>query len=145
MRILQKPETARAAADRLSDRSSRRGDCVAAIIAAGIIPGGLEMMDQPAIHAAEDFVHAGYPLDAEALLIVELDGPAAEVDHLIGVVERDRRASTAQPTIRVSQSEAERARLLGRPQGRLPGRRPHLARLSTAWTARSRAARCPTC
>ena len=50
-------------------------DCVARIIAAGIIPGGLEMMDKPAIHAAEDFVHAGYPLDVEALLIIELDGP----------------------------------------------------------------------
>ena len=50
------------------------------------------MMDRPAIHAAEDFVHAGYPLDVEALLIVELDGPAAEVDHLIGEVERLARA-----------------------------------------------------
>jgi glycolate oxidase len=48
---------------------------VADIIGAGIIPGGMEMMDRPAIHAAEDFVHAGYPLDVEALLIVELDGP----------------------------------------------------------------------
>ena len=47
----------------------------------------MEMMDKPAIHAAEDFVHAGYPLDVEALLIVELDGPEAEVDHLIGEVE----------------------------------------------------------
>jgi glycolate oxidase len=54
-----------------------------AIIAAGIIPGGMEMMDRPAIHAAEAFVHAGYPLDVEALLIVELDGPAVEVDLLI--------------------------------------------------------------
>ena len=63
------------------------GDCVAAIIGAGIIPGGMEMMDRPAIQAAEDFVHAGYPLDVEALLIVELDGCAAEVDHLIAAVE----------------------------------------------------------
>ena len=45
------------------------------IIGAGIIPGGMEMMDRPAIHAVEEFVHAGYPLDVEALLIVELDGP----------------------------------------------------------------------
>ena len=57
------------------------------IIGAGIIPGGMEMMDRPAIHAVEEFVHAGYPLDVEALLIVELDGPRAEVDHLIERVE----------------------------------------------------------
>src|ERR1700687_2827747 len=63
------------------------GDCVAKIIAAGIIPAGMEMMDRPAIHAAEAFVNAGYPLDAQALLIVELDGCAPEVDHLIALVE----------------------------------------------------------
>jgi len=83
------------------------GDCVAAIIGAGIIPGGMEMMDRPAIHAAEAFVNAGYPRDAEALLIVELDGPEAEVDHLIARVEeiaRDNRATS----LRISNSEAER-------------------------------------
>ena len=65
------------------------------------------MMDKPAIHAAEEFVHAGYPLDVEALLIVELDGPQAEVDHLIARVEaiaRDCRAVTC----KVSTSEQER-------------------------------------
>ena len=64
-------------------------------------------MDRPAIHAVEEFVHAGYPLDVEALLIVELDGPQAEVDHLIARVEAiatDCRAMTC----RVSSSEAER-------------------------------------
>ncbi len=50
------------------------------------------MMDRPAIHAAEEFVHAGYPLDVEALLIVELDGPAAEVDHLLERVAAIARA-----------------------------------------------------
>jgi glycolate oxidase len=83
------------------------GNCVAAIIGAGIIPGGMEMMDRPAVNAAEDFVGAGYPRDAEALLITELDGPQVEVDHLIAVVEgiaRDNRAKS----IRVSRSEAER-------------------------------------
>jgi glycolate oxidase len=64
-------------------------------------------MDKPAIHAAEDFVHAGYPREAEALLIVELDGPEAEVDHLIGQVSEIARANGAD-TIRASQSEAER-------------------------------------
>jgi glycolate oxidase len=82
VRILRKPETARALL--LGFQSSEAaGDCVAAIIGAGIIPAGMEMMDRPAIHAAEDFVQAGYPRNVEALLIVELDGPEAEVDDLI--------------------------------------------------------------
>src|SRR3546814_7602161 len=67
----------------------------------------MEMMDRPSIHAAEDFGHAGYPRDVEALLIVELDGPQAEVDHLIGEVSGIGAAKGA-VTSRVSQSEAER-------------------------------------
>src|SRR5438477_2711603 len=82
VRILRRPATARALLVGFPSNESA-GDCVAAIIDAGIIPGGMEMMDKPAIHAAEAFVKAGYPLDVEALLIVELDGPAVEVDHLI--------------------------------------------------------------
>src|SRR5690606_21000010 len=85
VRILKAPETARAVLLGFPSNETG-GDCVAAIIGAGIIPGGLEMMDKPAIHAAEDFVHAGYPRDVEALLIVELDGPEAEVDHLLARV-----------------------------------------------------------
>jgi glycolate oxidase len=87
--------------------SEAGGQCVADIIAAGIIPGGMEMMDRPAIHAAEAFVHADYPLDVEALLIVELDGCAPEVDHLIGVVEQLASKNGA-VTSRVSKNEAER-------------------------------------
>src|SRR5438477_6213847 len=86
VRILQRPETARAVLIGFAS-SEEAGDCVAKIIGAGIIPGGMEMMDRPAIHATEAFVHAGYPLDVEALLIVELDGPRAEVDHLLERVE----------------------------------------------------------
>ena len=82
VRILQKPQSARAVLLGFPS-SEAAGDCVAAIIAAGIIPGGMEMMDKPAIHAAEAFVKAGYPLDVEALLIVELDGPPAELDELL--------------------------------------------------------------
>src|SRR5262249_15915977 len=82
VRILKKPETARAVLLGFPT-SEAAGDCVAKIIGAGIIPGGMEMMDRPAIQAAEEFVHAGYPLDVDALLIVELDGPQAEVDHLL--------------------------------------------------------------
>jgi len=106
VRILKKPATARAVLIGFPSNESA-GDCVAAIIGAGIIPGGMEMMDKPAIHAAEDFVHAGYPLDVEALLIVELDGCAAEVDHLIARVEEIARGCSA-VSCRVSQSESER-------------------------------------
>ncbi|MBD0413062.1 FAD-linked oxidase C-terminal domain-containing protein [Oryzicola mucosus] len=106
VRILKKPETARALLIGFPT-SEEGGQCVADIIAAGIIPGGMEMMDRPAIHAAEAFVHAGYPLDVEALLIVELDGPGVEVDHLISAVEAIalRNGST---TCRISQNEQER-------------------------------------
>jgi glycolate oxidase len=86
VRILRKPETARAVLVGFPS-SEQAGECVSRIIGAGIIPGGMEMMDRPAIHATEEFVHAGYPLDVEALLIVELDGPRAEVDYLIARVE----------------------------------------------------------
>jgi glycolate oxidase len=108
VRILKKPETARALLMGFPT-NEQAGDCVAAIIAEGIIPGGLEMMDRPAIHAAEDFCHAGYPLDIEGLLICELDGPAAEVEHLIGVVGAIARQHGA-TTVRVSEDEAERQR-----------------------------------
>jgi glycolate oxidase len=107
VRILRAPETARAVLMGFPDTDSAAAT-VADIIAQGIIPAGLEMMDKPAIHAAEDFVHADYPLDVEALLICELDGPEAEVTHLIERVEaiaRDKGATS----LRVSTSDAERA------------------------------------
>ncbi len=106
VRLLRKPTTARALLMGFPSNETA-GRCVAEIIAAGIIPGGMEMMDKPAIHAAEDFVHVGYPLDVEALLIVELDGPPAEVDHLIGEVEKIARANGA-VSLRISNSEEER-------------------------------------
>ncbi|MFC6486695.1 FAD-linked oxidase C-terminal domain-containing protein [Nitratireductor sp. GCM10026969] len=106
VRILKKPETARALLIGFPS-SEEAGQCVADIIGAGIIPGGMEMMDKPAIHAAEDFVQVGYPLDVEALLIVELDGPQAEVDHLIARVEEIARKNGA-TTSRVSNSDEER-------------------------------------
>src|SRR4051794_26311013 len=109
VRILKKPETARALLIGFPT-SEQGGQCVADIIGAGIIPGGMEMMDRPAIHAAEDFVHAGYPLDAEALLIVELDGPAIECDHLLNQVTEIVRANGA-TSLRVSESEAERLKI----------------------------------
>jgi len=106
VRILKAPETARAVLVGFAS-SEDAGDCVGRIIGAGIIPGGMEMMDAPAIHAVEEFVHAGYPLDVEALLIVELDGPGAEVDHLVACVS-DIAASCRATTLKVSASEEER-------------------------------------
>ena len=106
VRILRKPETARASLIGFASVAAA-GQCVARIIAAGIIPGGMELMDRPAIHAAEAFTRAGYPLDAEAILIVELDSPAVEAEELtarVGAIAR----SCGATSIRVSANDAER-------------------------------------
>jgi glycolate oxidase len=108
VRILKKPETARALLIGFPTMIDA-GNCVADVIAAGIIPGGMELMDKQIIHAAEDFVHAGYPLDVEGLMVVELDGPDAEVNYLVERVEEI--ANTANASyIRISENEDERAR-----------------------------------
>ncbi len=106
VRILPKPETARAVLVGFPTVESA-GQCVAEVIAAGIIPAGMEMMDRPAIHAAEAFVKVGYPLDVDALLIVELDGPAAECDYLIEEVARIASVNGA-VSLRVSNDDDER-------------------------------------
>ena len=106
VRILQKPQTARGMLmgfPTLDDGAN----CVADIIAAGIIPGGLEMMDNMAIIAADDFQPCGYPRDAESLLICELDGTASEVDHLIERVSAIATRNNA-TTVRIAETEAER-------------------------------------
>jgi glycolate oxidase len=87
----------------------RAGDAVAEIIAAGIIPAGLEMMDQPATAAVEQFVHAGYPLDAKAILLCESDGTPEEVAEEIARVRAVLKAAGA-TEIRVSHDEAERVK-----------------------------------
>ena len=106
VRILPKPATARALMIGFESNEAG-GQCVADIIGAGIIPGGMEMMDRPAIKAAEAFVQVGYPLDVEALLLVELDGPPVEVDYLIGRVREIAEGLDA-VSVRVSESEEER-------------------------------------
>ncbi len=108
VRILRKPEVARAVLIGFPTMLDA-GKCVADVIAAGIIPGGMELMDKPIIHATEDFVHAGYPLDVDGLMIVELDGPEAEVAYLVERVEEIARAANAS-TVRISESEEERMR-----------------------------------
>jgi glycolate oxidase len=106
VRLLKKPQTARAVLVGFAS-SEDAGACVSQIIGAGILPAGMEMMDRPAVHFCEAFVHAGYPLDVEALLIVELDGPRAEVDHLIEWV-CEIATGCRSTTLKKSNSDAER-------------------------------------
>ena len=107
VRILRGPEGARAMLAAFKSNAVA-GACVAAIIGSGIIPVALEFMDRPAIHACEAFAHAGYPLDAEAMLIIEVEGSAAEQDDLLG---RLRAICEGHDPIslKVSQSAAESA------------------------------------
>ena len=106
VRILKKPATQRAMLVGF-DSAQEAGQAVSNIIAAGIIPAGMEMMDAPAINAAEDFVNVGYPRDAAALLIVELDGPEVEVNFLLERVS-DIAKNSGATSLRLSHSEEER-------------------------------------
>ena len=106
VRILTKPATACALLIGF-ESSEDAGKCVSSIINAGIIPGGMEMMDKPAIQAVEKFVHAGYPMDVEAMLIVELDGAEVEVKFLVECVKEICKKTKA-VSIRTSQNEDER-------------------------------------
>jgi len=106
VRILRTPEKAQALLLGF-DSTEAAGDCVTKTIAQGIIPGGMEMMDTFAIEAAEDFVHAGYPMDAKALLIVELDGPEVEVAELTDKVKAIAESCGA-TSVRISENEEQR-------------------------------------
>ncbi len=108
VKLLPAPDRAQALLAAYDD-VEKAGRAVGDIIAAGIIPAGLEMMDGPAIQAAEDFVHAGYPTDAAALLICELDGTNQEVSELVMRVRELLLASGA-TEVRTSQNDAERQR-----------------------------------
>ena len=106
VKLIPKPQLARCIMASFDD-IRKAGDAVAAVIAAGIIPAGLEMMDKPMTAAVEDYVHAGYDLSAEAILLCESDGTVEEVEEEIGrmsVVLREHGATA----IAVSQDEAER-------------------------------------
>jgi glycolate oxidase len=106
VKLLAKPERAQVVLAAFDD-VVKAGEAVGAIIAAGIIPAGLEMMDRLAIQAAEDFVHAGYPRDAEAILLCELDGTHAEVSEYIALVRKILTDSGA-TEVRTASDEAER-------------------------------------
>ena len=106
VKLIPKPQLARCIMASFDDLR-KAGDAVAAVIAAGIIPAGLEMMDKPMTAAVEDFVHAGYDLTAEAILLCESDGTAEEVEEEIGRMT-DVLKRCGATAITVSQSEAER-------------------------------------
>jgi glycolate oxidase len=106
LKLLPKPELARCVMASFDD-VEKAGNAVAAVIAAGIIPAGLEMMDQPATRAVEEFVHAGYDLEAKAILLCESDGTPEEVDEEIAHVTTVLHGAGA-TSVRVSGSEAER-------------------------------------
>jgi len=108
VKLIPKPQLARCIMASFDDMR-KCGDAVASVIAAGIIPAGLEMMDKPMTAAVEDFVHAGYDLSAEAILLCESDGTPEEVAEEIGRMSDVLRACGA-TAITVSRDEAERLR-----------------------------------
>ncbi|MHB8812316.1 MAG: FAD-linked oxidase C-terminal domain-containing protein [Steroidobacteraceae bacterium] len=108
VRLIPRPQCARVVLAAF-DSLAKAGQAVAEVMAAGIIPAGLEMMDRPAIAAVEPFVRAGYPLDAEAILLCECDGTAHDIEEEILQVEAVmRRAGSTE--CRISRDEAERLR-----------------------------------
>jgi len=106
VKLLPKPESAQVLLAAFDDLI-KAGAAVGNIISAGIIPAGLEMMDKLAIKAAEDFVHAGYPTDAAAILLCELDGSTAEVEENIATVQNLLNQSGA-TEVRLAKDEAQR-------------------------------------
>jgi len=106
VKILKKPQAVKAALIGFSTIEDG-GNCVSDIIASGIIPAGMEMMDKALIHATDNFVKAGYPRDAEAMLIVELDGTNTEVDELIERVNKIAKKNKSS-SIKISKNEKQR-------------------------------------
>jgi glycolate oxidase len=108
VKLVPKPQLARCIMASFDD-VRKAGEAVAAVIAAGIIPAGLEMMDGPMTVAVEDFVHAGYDLNAAAILLCESDGTPEEVEEEIGRMSEVLRQAGA-TAIAVSRDEAQRLR-----------------------------------
>ena len=106
VKLVPRPEVARVIMASFAEVETA-GNAVADMIGAGIFPAGLEMMDRPATHAVEEFVHAGYDLDAAAILLCESDGTPEEVEEEIGRMKAVLSKSGA-TQLRVSDSEAQR-------------------------------------
>ena len=140
VRILRSPEGARAMLAAFNSNEIA-GACVDSIIASGIIPVALEFMDRPAIHACEAFAHAGYPLDAEAMLIIEVEGSVAGAGRSAGAAVRDLR--TARPDQPEGLASRRRSRWRsGRAARARSAPSAGSAPTICAWTARSRPASC---
>ncbi len=108
VKLLTKPQSAKVLLASFDDVANA-GHAVARIIGAGVIPGGLEMMDNLAIRAAEDFIHAGYPVDAQAILLCELDGVESDVQEDCQQVEALLR-ETGATEVRLAADDSERQR-----------------------------------
>ena len=106
VKILKKPDTVKAVLLGFST-VEEGGNCVTQIISEGIIPAGMEMMDKVLLEATNNFSKAGYPLDAEAMLIVELDGTKSEVDELINNVTKIAKQNKCS-SMKISKSDEER-------------------------------------
>jgi glycolate oxidase len=107
VRILPAAEEARSALLGFSSTEAASA-CVAAIIASGIVPVGIELVDQPAIHLCESFARAGYPMDVAALLIIEVEGSAQEIEQLLDRIAAIARAGAA-AVVRLSQTPEQSA------------------------------------
>lgn len=118
VKLLPRPDAARVLLAAF-DQVEKAGDGVAAVIGAGIIPAGLEMMDNPAIRATEEFAGAGYPVDAEAILLCEVDGMAEEVAAQMETVDALLRQAGA-VHIRAARDEHERALFWSGRKGAFP-------------------------
>jgi len=106
VKILKKPQTIKAALIGFPTHEDG-GNCVSEIIANGIVPAGMEIMDKALIEATDNFSKAGYPRDVELLLIVELDGTVSEVDELINIVSEISKKNNSS-TLKISKNEKER-------------------------------------
>ena len=128
VRLIRSPEGARPVLFGF-DSAEDASQCVAAIIGAGIVPVAMEYMDKPAIHICENFAHAGYPLDVEAMLIIEVEGSEAEMAALLGQNRGHRQGASRAHGARIDVGDGKRANLEG-PQIGLrrdgPGRRLYL-------------------
>jgi glycolate oxidase len=142
VKLVPKPELAQVIMASFDD-VMKAGEAVAAVIAAGIIPAGLEMMDKPATAAVEPYVKAGYDLNAEAILLCESDGTAEEVAEEIGRMKAVLETSGA--TASASRNPRPSACASG-PGARRPSPPPGASRpTTTAWTAPSRASAWARC
>jgi glycolate oxidase len=141
VKLVPKPQLARCIMASFDD-VRKAGDAVAAVIAAGIIPAGLEMMDKPMTAAVEDFVRAGYDLTAEAILLCESDGTPEEVEEEIARMSEVLRHAGA-TAITVSESEEERLRFWSGRKNAFPPAAAS-APITCAWTPPFRASVWPT-